>query len=135
VTTEEGEKKAKELNVMFIETSAKAGHNVKVGVHIRTHIHTHASLLCRARADRCTCLSRSQNLFRKIAQALPGVDPAATEQPATQCACTTRTRPSPIPIHPLDTECASPPPPGPVIDLKLNQPAGDAAPQAGACSC
>ncbi|KAG1147807.1 hypothetical protein G6F37_002241 [Rhizopus arrhizus] len=29
VTTEEGEKKAKELNIMFIETSAKAGHNVK----------------------------------------------------------------------------------------------------------
>ncbi|KAG0736842.1 hypothetical protein G6F57_008615 [Rhizopus arrhizus] len=29
VTTEEGEKRAKELNVMFIETSAKAGHNVK----------------------------------------------------------------------------------------------------------
>jgi len=30
VTTEEGEKKAKEFKVMFIETSAKAGHNVKV---------------------------------------------------------------------------------------------------------
>ncbi|ORY98124.1 ras family-domain-containing protein [Syncephalastrum racemosum] len=29
VTIEEGEKRAKELNVMFIETSAKAGHNVK----------------------------------------------------------------------------------------------------------
>ena len=29
VSTEEGEQKAKELNVMFIETSAKAGHNVK----------------------------------------------------------------------------------------------------------
>jgi len=29
VSTEEGEKKAKELNVMFIETSAKAGYNVK----------------------------------------------------------------------------------------------------------
>ncbi|CAO3684706.1 unnamed protein product [Rhizopus stolonifer] len=29
VTTEDGEKRAKELNVMFIETSAKAGHNVK----------------------------------------------------------------------------------------------------------
>lgn len=29
VTTEEGDQKAKELNVMFIETSAKAGHNVK----------------------------------------------------------------------------------------------------------
>jgi GTPase SAR1 family protein len=29
ITTEEGEQKAKELNVMFIETSAKAGYNVK----------------------------------------------------------------------------------------------------------
>lgn len=29
VTTEEGERRAKELNVMFIETSAKAGHNVR----------------------------------------------------------------------------------------------------------
>jgi Ras-related protein Rab-6A len=28
VTSEEGDQKAKELNVMFIETSAKAGHNV-----------------------------------------------------------------------------------------------------------
>ncbi|KAK4053762.1 GTPase Ryh1 [Microbotryomycetes sp. JL201] len=43
VTTEEAETKAKELNVMFIETSAKAGHNVKT-------------------------------LFRKIAQALPGME-------------------------------------------------------------
>lgn len=29
VSMEEGERKAKELNVMFIETSAKAGYNVK----------------------------------------------------------------------------------------------------------
>ena len=29
VRTEDGERKAKELNVMFIETSAKAGYNVK----------------------------------------------------------------------------------------------------------
>jgi Ras-related protein Rab-6A len=29
VSTEEGEKKAKEFNVIFIETSAKAGYNVK----------------------------------------------------------------------------------------------------------
>jgi Ras-related protein Rab-6A len=29
VTTEEGEKKAKEFNVMFMETSAKVGYNVK----------------------------------------------------------------------------------------------------------
>lgn len=34
VTTEEGERKAKELNVMFIETSAKAGYNVKQVTHI-----------------------------------------------------------------------------------------------------
>lgn len=43
VTTEEAEIKSKELNVMFIESSAKAGHNVKT-------------------------------LFRKIAQALPGME-------------------------------------------------------------
>ena len=29
VTTEDGERRAKEYKVMFIETSAKAGHNVK----------------------------------------------------------------------------------------------------------
>jgi Ras-related protein Rab-6A len=29
VSTEDGERKAKELNVLFIETSAKAGYNVK----------------------------------------------------------------------------------------------------------
>ncbi|CAG8683562.1 4355_t:CDS:2 [Funneliformis caledonium] len=43
-----GEKKAKEFNVMFIETSAKAGHNVKT-------------------------------LFRKIAQALPGMENTMNE--------------------------------------------------------
>ncbi|KAH8553991.1 ras family-domain-containing protein [Umbelopsis sp. PMI_123] len=43
VSVDDGEKKAKEYGVMFIETSAKAGHNVKT-------------------------------LFRKIAQALPGMD-------------------------------------------------------------
>ena len=41
VSTDEGERKAKELNVMFIETSAKAGYNVK-------------------------------QLFRRVAEALPG---------------------------------------------------------------
>ncbi|TPX36315.1 hypothetical protein SmJEL517_g01482 [Synchytrium microbalum] len=46
VSTEEGEKKSKEFNVMYIETSAKAGYNVKT-------------------------------LFRKIAQALPGMDASA----------------------------------------------------------
>ncbi|KAJ3196646.1 Ras- protein Rab-6B [Irineochytrium annulatum] len=48
VSTDEGEKKAKEFNVMFIETSAKAGYNVKA-------------------------------LFRKIAQALPGMESSGSE--------------------------------------------------------
>ncbi|KAI9316186.1 ras family-domain-containing protein [Dichotomocladium elegans] len=48
VSEEEGEQKAKQLNVMFIETSAKAGHNVKT-------------------------------LFRRIAQALPGMDPKSAD--------------------------------------------------------
>ncbi|KAI8081580.1 ras family-domain-containing protein [Halteromyces radiatus] len=53
VTTDEGEKRAKELNVMFTETSAKAGQNVK-------------------------------NLFRRIAQALPGIDGNSPEKDQMQ---------------------------------------------------
>ncbi|KAG0371171.1 hypothetical protein BGZ54_009530 [Gamsiella multidivaricata] len=53
VTAEEGEKKAKEFNIMFIETSAKAGHNVKT-------------------------------LFRKIAQALPGMENTITDANQSQ---------------------------------------------------
>ncbi|CAO3595767.1 ras family-domain-containing protein [Absidia repens] len=53
VTTDEGEKRAKELNVMFTETSAKAGQNVK-------------------------------NLFRRIAQALPGIDGNSAEKDQLQ---------------------------------------------------
>jgi Ras-related protein Rab-6A len=45
VTTAQGEEEAKKHNLMFIETSAKVGHNVK-------------------------------NLFRRIAQALPGMEGA-----------------------------------------------------------
>ncbi|KAI8918544.1 hypothetical protein PhCBS80983_g01574 [Powellomyces hirtus] len=53
VSTEEGEKKAKEFNVMYIETSAKAGYNVKA-------------------------------LFRKIANALPGMEANAADQTNSQ---------------------------------------------------
>ncbi|KAI8368509.1 ras-related protein rab-like protein-6A [Blakeslea trispora] len=71
VTVEDAEKRSKELNVMYIETSAKAGHNVK-------------------------------NLFKKIAQSLPGIDGGipteqkdsmqkinlnSTEAESTGCAC------------------------------------------------
>lgn len=43
VSTEDGDRKAKELNVMFIETSAKAGYNVKqvssiMLMSIKTHL-------------------------------------------------------------------------------------------------
>ncbi|XP_038948673.1 ras-related protein Rab-6A isoform X1 [Rattus norvegicus] len=40
VSIEEGERKAKELNVMFIETSAKAGYNVKQLPTIASHLRT-----------------------------------------------------------------------------------------------
>ena len=43
VTTQQGEDEAKKNNLMFVETSAKLGHNVK-------------------------------NLFKRIAQALPGME-------------------------------------------------------------
>lgn len=51
VTTQQGEEEAKKNNLMFIETSAKVGHNVK-------------------------------NLFRRIAQALPGMEGAETSAAA-----------------------------------------------------
>ncbi|CAK7273340.1 GTPase Ryh1 [Sporothrix epigloea] len=72
VTTQQGEEEAKKNNLMFVETSAKLGHNVK-------------------------------QLFRRIAQALPGmegtdaaaqassqmIDVKATTTPSNQdgCAC------------------------------------------------
>jgi Ras-related protein Rab-6A len=51
VTTAQGEEEAKKNNLMFIETSAKVGHNVK-------------------------------NLFRRIAQALPGMEGAENSSTA-----------------------------------------------------
>lgn len=54
VTTQQGEDEAKKNNLMFVETSAKLGHNVK-------------------------------NLFKKIAQALPGMEGAdAAAQASSQ---------------------------------------------------
>ena len=78
VSSDEGESKAKELGVMFIETSAKAGHNVKL-------------------------------LFRKIAQALPGMDSAAVAN-ATEGNAQ-------------------------LIDIKLNPSNGDAENGSGTCLC
>lgn len=41
ITIEEGEQRAKELNVMFIETSAKTGCNVKQVIPALPHISPH----------------------------------------------------------------------------------------------
>ena len=55
VTTEDGERKAKELNVMFIETSAKAGYNVKQVsfclFHLILYVPTTIFQLCRDRSS------------------------------------------------------------------------------------
>lgn len=53
VTTQQGEEEAKKNGLMFIETSAKAGHNVKV-------------------------------LFKRIAQALPGMEGEGQAQAQSQ---------------------------------------------------
>lgn len=52
VTTQQGEEEAKKNNLMFVETSAKVGHNVKT-------------------------------LFKRIAQALPGMESNDTAAEAT----------------------------------------------------
>ncbi|KPP73420.1 hypothetical protein Z043_107496 [Scleropages formosus] len=73
VSIEEGEKKAKELNVMFIETSAKAGYNVK---QITTEEGEQ-----RAREQNVLFIETSaktgysvKQLFRRVAAALPGME-------------------------------------------------------------
>lgn len=70
VSTEEGERKAKELNVMFIETSAKAGYNVK-------QVQFGA---CSISVTFLTAFSRLQ-LFRRVAAALPGMDSTENKPP------------------------------------------------------
>lgn len=54
VSVEEGEDRSTKEGIMFIESSARAGFNIKA-------------------------------LFRKLANALPGMESAQTSQPATNC--------------------------------------------------
>lgn len=56
VSIEEGERKAKELNVMFIETSAKAGYNVK---QVRVRVSRALSSCC----EHCCLNSTSKSLY------------------------------------------------------------------------
>lgn len=57
VSVEEGEDRSSKEGIMFIESSARAGFNIKA-------------------------------LFRKLANALPGMESAQTSQPATNCKLT-----------------------------------------------
>ncbi|CAN1224788.1 Ras-related protein RABH1e [Linum perenne] len=64
VSIEEGDGKAKDFGVMFIETSAKAGFNIKV----------RKSLLLSYLCLLPIYVKHMQPLFRKIAAALPGME-------------------------------------------------------------
>ena len=48
MSIEEGEAKARELNVMFIETSAKAGFNIKVALSLMfwLNLYVNALVIC-----------------------------------------------------------------------------------------
>lgn len=61
VSIEEGERKAKELNVMFIETSAKAGYNVK---QVRVSV-SRALTSCRRRCCLCSTF-KAQSLHLAV---------------------------------------------------------------------
>jgi hypothetical protein len=73
VSTEDGEQKAKDLNILFIETSAKAGYNVKQVCTLDKCSYV--------KRDKCICMfmralatSICMQLFRRVAAALPGME-------------------------------------------------------------
>jgi Ras-related protein Rab-6A len=117
VSVEEGEDKSTKEGIMFIESSAKAGFNIKA-------------------------------LFRKLANALPGMESAQAKQPAANCESTGSFRVVCSPRHQL-TSSHSPPHSCAtaatstfilaVIDIKLNAPKNPAEPAAagakGGCAC
>ncbi len=70
VSIEEGENKAKELNVMFIETSAKAGYNVKQVQEFCSPLTTKGIIVI-------IRLTFTLQLFRRVAAALPGMEASA----------------------------------------------------------
>lgn len=66
---EQGERRAKELGVLFIESSAKTGHNVKqVFIFLLLFI---LSAICQSFYSSFKCICQ---LFRRVAAALPGLD-------------------------------------------------------------
>ena len=93
MSIEEGDSKARELNVMFIETSAKAGFNIKARSQRSAaqrsagvgSWHTGASrrrtALQPPNTARPPSLPGAQALFRKIAAALPGMEALGSSKP------------------------------------------------------
>ncbi|KAG7223285.1 hypothetical protein INR49_015641 [Caranx melampygus] len=74
ITTEEGEQRAKDMNVLFIETSAKTGYNVKQVERVHRF------------------------LFRRVAAALPGMDTTQdkSREDSILCVSVGRALPSPM---------------------------------------
>jgi Ras-related protein Rab-6A len=75
VTTEEGDARGREAGVLFIETSAKAGFNIKARTSLQLAFRdtsTVATQIHHAHARAPVWLL--QALFRKIAAALPGME-------------------------------------------------------------
>lgn len=92
VSTEEGERKAKELNVMFIETSAKAGYNVKQVIILFFFClcfmyGKNFSRRCEGSNTRITVVSLLFQLFRRVAAALPGMDSTENKPPEDSILC------------------------------------------------
>lgn len=96
MSIEEGEARAKELGVLFIETSAKAGYNVKqvfTWFSFRVPCHPDAHRLSCSCALYSDCPARrptladpvlpqlTRQLFRRIASSLPGME---TTEPAKE---------------------------------------------------
>lgn len=76
MSTEEGEKKAIELDAMFIEVSAKSGYNIKT-VSVATSVGWPIDpQLLRSTVHSCVCMQvqsylPNPQLFRRVAAALP----------------------------------------------------------------
>lgn len=94
VTTQQGEEEAKKNNLMFVETSAKLGHNVK-------------------------------SLFRRIAQALPGMEGTDAAAQASSQSTWHEIR---FPFSPFESANAN-------IFLVIDVTSNTQAPQQEGCSC
>jgi Ras-related protein Rab-6A len=86
VSIEEGDSKSRDLGVIFIETSAKAGFNIKVCPRqhaggVRQFNEPRRALVAQwSKPPELSMCFTAQALFRKIAAALPGMDSFTTSK-------------------------------------------------------